>query len=248
MGADRAPLPLSVFVPAYNAAATIEGVLERIPGETWDIIEAVTVVDDGSQDATAEVLRGLQGKYPKLQICSFPANRGYGAAVRKGLEVCRGLGTDYIACLHADGQYPPEALLDFVRHMQRFGIDVLQGSRHKDGGALAGGMPRYKWLAGKCLTWIENRVFGLSLTDYHSGFLVYSRRAVATVPVSELSGYFDFDLEFIAYARKRALVINELAIPTRYGDEVSYLNPVVYGLKALRVLAKYVVGHYNPTT
>ena len=128
---------------------------------------------------------------------------------------------------------------------EEHGIDVLQGSRHKDGTALAGGMPRYKWLSGKILTWLENKTFGLAMTDYHSGFLLYSRRAAQEIPFEELSSYFDFDLEVIASARARGLVVAEQGIPTRYADEESHLNPIWYGLRCLRVMLRYRLGRYR---
>jgi glycosyltransferase involved in cell wall biosynthesis len=236
---------LSVFVPAYNAADTLSGVIARIPDEAWPIIEAVHIINDGSTDATARVAMTIAQKYPKVRLHSLPSNQGYGQAVRQGIKLCLAGGADYIGCLHADGQYPPEQLLPFVQHMHARGIHVLQGSRHKDGGALAGGMPFYKYVAGKCLSWLENKTFGLHLTDYHSGFLVYSRTALLTVPVDRLSGYFDFDLEFIAWARSKGLTVDELPIPTRYHGEVSHLNPVRYGLRALGVMGKYVTGRYR---
>jgi glycosyltransferase involved in cell wall biosynthesis len=239
-------MSVCVFIPAYNAAATVSEVLARIPAETWDAVQSVIVIDDGSTDETARVVEGLQRKYAKLVLVSSPQNRGYGPTVRRGLKLALETGADAIACLHADGQYPPEKLPAFFAHMQEHGIDVLQGSRHKAGGALAGGMPVYKWLAGKVLTGLENLAFGLKLTDYHSGFLVYSHRAVTEVPIDELSGYFDFDLEFIARARQRGLSIDELAIPTRYADEESHLNPIRYGFRVLRVTAKFLSGRYDP--
>lgn len=233
-------------MPAYNAASTLGDVVRRIPPDAWRIIDAVFVVNDGSADETAAVATRLAEQFPKLRLHSFPQNKGYGEAVRQGMRLCFDTGTDYIACLHSDGQYPPEQLYPFVQHMRENGIDVLQGSRHKQhGGALAGGMPLYKYVAGKVLTALENTVFGLRMTDYHSGFLVYSRRAIATVPIDRLSGYFDFDLEFIAWARSKGLVIDELAIPTRYAGEVSHLNPVWYGLRALGVMGKYLTGRYS---
>ena len=90
-----------------------------------------------------------------------------------------------------------------------------------------------------------HKVFGLRMTDYHSGFLVYSRRALLAVPLDRLSGYFDFDLEFIAWASSKGLVIDELAIPTRYAGEVSHLNPIWYGLRALGVMGKYLTKRYG---
>ena len=167
--------------------------------------------------------------------------------MRDGLRRCvEETEAEYIVCLHADGQYPPESVLPFVAYMAEHGVDVLQGSRHREGTALEGGMPRYKWLAGKILTWMENRAFGLEMTDYHSGFMLYSRRAASTIPFDELSTYFDFDLEVIASARARGLVVDEQGIPTRYADEESYLNPIWYGLRCLRVMLRYRMGFYRP--
>jgi glycosyltransferase involved in cell wall biosynthesis len=236
---------LGIFIPAYNAAATLPEVIARIPDGLWADIGAVTVIDDGSTDATAAVVKGLMARYPKLRLVSFEKNRGYGQAVRRGLGSCREADCDYSACLHADGQYPPERLADFMRHMQRHGVDILQGSRHLEGTARQGGMPRYKIIAGRALTWWENRCFGLDFTDYHSGFLLYSRRALKTIPFEKLSGYFDFDLEVIATARALGLKLAELGIPTRYAGEKSYLNPFKYGLRVLRVTVKYRLGAYG---
>jgi hypothetical protein len=107
-------------------------------------------------------------------------------------------------------------------------------------------MPKYKWLAGVILTWMENKTFGLQMTDYHSGFLLYSRKAAINIPFEELSHYFDFDLEVIAAARARGLKVDELGIPTRYADEESHLNPIWYGLRCLRVMLRYRLGAYRP--
>jgi glycosyltransferase involved in cell wall biosynthesis len=143
---------LSVFVPAYNAAHSIRDVIGRIPEDAWQIIEAVHVIDDDSTDDTERITKRLEHEYPKVHLYSQQPNQGYGEAVRQGMARCLSSACDYVACLHADGQYPPEQLLEFVQHMHSNGIDVLQGSRHKAGAALSGGMPVYKYVAGKCLT------------------------------------------------------------------------------------------------
>lgn len=236
----------TIFIPAYEAAQTIEAVIDRIPAELWDSLCAVLVINDGSTDDTSGAVRRAAARYPKVVLHEQPVNGGYGVAVRRGLELALATPAAYVVCLHADGQYPPEKLPEFLAYMERNGVDVLQGSRHKLGTARAGGMPFYKVVAGRILTWLENKTFGLEMTDYHSGFMLYSRRAVEQIPFAELSYYFDFDLEVIASARARGLVVDELGIPTRYADEESHLNPIVYGLRCLRVMARYRLGRYRP--
>jgi glycosyltransferase involved in cell wall biosynthesis len=238
---------VAIFIPSYNAARTLPAVFERISPELWAAAERVFVINDGSQDDTDAVVGRLAEDQPKICLISRTPNRGYGTVVREGLRRCvEETDAEYIVCLHADGQYPPESVLSFVSYMSQRGVDVLQGSRHRDATALEGGMPRYKWLFGKILTWMENRTFRLAMTDYHSGFLVYSRRAASTIPFDQLSTYFDFDLEVIASARARGLVVDELGIPTRYADEDSHLNPIWYGLRCLRVMIRYRMGAYRP--
>jgi glycosyltransferase involved in cell wall biosynthesis len=236
----------TIFIPAYNAEKTLEAVIERIPKELWPSICSVLVINDGSRDDTSGAVRRAAARHPKVVLHEQQLNQGYGSAVRKGLRLALETPAAYVVCLHADGQYPPEKLPEFLPYMERQGVDVLQGSRHKSGTARAGGMPRYKVAAGHLLTWLENRAFGLQMTDYHSGFMLYSRRAAAEIPFDRLSTYFDFDLEVIASARARGFVVDELGIPTHYGDEESHLNPIVYGLRCLRVMLRYRLGRYRP--
>jgi glycosyltransferase involved in cell wall biosynthesis len=234
-----------IYMPAYNAAQTLPGVIERIPPAAWSLCDDVVIVDDGSTDDTAAIIDALAVRHAAIRRISFSRNQGYGAAVRAGLTALAETPVDYYACLHADGQYPPEMLEPFVRHATAARLDVLQGSRHLHGTARRGGMPFYKLLAGHALCAMENAVFGLQLTDYHSGYLVVSRRVIERIDIEKLSGYFDFDLEMIAAARQRGLTIGELGIPTHYGNEVSYLNPAVYGVRVLVVLGKYLLGVYR---
>jgi glycosyltransferase involved in cell wall biosynthesis len=236
----------TIFIPAYLAEHTLEAVIERIPKELWDSICAVLVINDGSPDDTSGVVRRIAQRYPKVALHEQTVNQGYGSAVRRGLKLALETPAQYVVCLHADGQYPPEKLPEFLPYMAAHGVDVLQGSRHKLGTARAGGMPRYKVVAGRILTWLENRTFDLAMTDYHSGFMLYSRRAVEQIPFDRLSHYFDFDLEVIASARARGLRVDELGIQAHYGDEESHLNPILYGLRCLRVMLRYKLGRYRP--
>lgn len=237
--------PVSVFIPAFNAEATIGSVIDRFPAALWQSINRVYIINDGSADRTGQVIGDIARNQPKCVPVQQTRNRGYGETVRNGLQLCSKDGCSYAVCLHADGQYPPESIEAAVTAMRNYGLDLLQGSRIASGTALSGGMPLYKYVAGTLLTMLENRVFGLALTDYHSGFLVYGRRVLETVRFHELSSSFDFDLEVIAAARAASLVIGEIPIPTRYAGEKSYLNPVTYGMRVLGVMVNYCFGGYR---
>ena len=167
-----APLPLSVFIPSYNASLTISGVLSRIPDDAWEIIQSVFVINDGSQDDTEKVVQSLMEKYEKLQIFSFETNQGYGEVVRKGMTLGVKSGTEYVVCLHADGQYPPEKLGEFVEYMRSRGLDVLQGSRHKDGGSTSGRDAELQIrsrqafdMAGEFRFWVEDDGLSFRISD-----------------------------------------------------------------------------------
>ena len=239
------PREISIFIPSYNAAATIGNVIERVPLHLWQSIKCVYLINDGSSDRTGSVLDAIAGANAQCRAVHHGCNRGYGATVKRGLALCRDDGCRFAACLHADGQYPPESIGPFVEKMRTERIELLQGSRVASGTALSGGMPLYKYIAGRVLTALENRVFGLSMTDYHSGFLVYGRKVLDTVPFDRLSGSFDFDLEVIAAVRSMGMSVGELPIPTRYAGEKSYLNPFTYGLRVLRVVARFASGKYR---
>lgn len=238
-------MKLCVVIPAYNAARHIEGVLGRVAPLVAHGLEEVIVVDDGSRDATAELVQGFRARGFSLRLFARTKNGGYGAAMKDGLALVRDLDPDVVACIHADGQYAPEALPGLLEQLSQRRLDLLQGSRIAGGTALSGGMPLYKYVGNAVLNRIENLTLGLSFTDYHSGYLVYGRAALA-LPFARFSDSFDFDLEVIAAARCHGLAVGEAPIPTHYGDEVSHLNPLTYGLRVLRVMWNYKRSHYAP--
>lgn len=225
-----------MVVPAYQAESTLARTLARIPAPDRVHIQRILVVDDGSRDRTREAALEIASGDPLVEVVSHQVNRGYGPAVKTGLARARSSGCDVAAVLHADGQYPPERVVEFARICLERNLSILQGSRHRSGGARRGGMPVYKILAGKMLVALENRVFGLSLTDYHSGYIFHHRSALDRIPYESLGDSFDFDLQVIASAVARGLAVGEEAIATRYAGEVSHLRPVSYGLRVLRVL------------
>jgi glycosyltransferase involved in cell wall biosynthesis len=232
-----------IVIPAYQAALHIRGVLDRIAALDAPELKLVVVVNDGSSDETSQRVREAGFTRCELRLIERPRNGGYGAAMKDGLDAARQLDPEIVACIHADGQYSPEVLPALCSALSLAGRDLIQGSRIASGTALSGGMPRYKFVANALLNRLENHTLGLSLTDYHSGYLVYGRRALA-LGYRSLSDSFDFDLELIACARAHGLSVGEAPIPTHYGDEVSHLNPVSYGLRVLRVMWNYRRGRY----
>lgn len=232
-------MKIGMFIPAYQAASTLDEVFRRIPEDLWPHLETIVVVDDGSTDGTFEVIGRWMERDRRIARIRHPVNQGYGKSVRDGLEILRASRCEVGVCLHADGQYPPELVLPLARRMTERQLDLLQGSRHLAGGARSGGMPFYKIVAGRILVGLENLVFRAHLTDYHSGFLFYSRRALQGIPFHRLGVSFDFDLQVIACSFALGYSVGEEAIPTRYAGEISHLNPVGYGLRVLRVLGKF---------
>jgi glycosyltransferase involved in cell wall biosynthesis len=235
----------AVLMPAYNAAATVERVFERIPESARERIAHYVVVDDGSRDATAAVLERIACTTPGMEVIRHPRNRGYGGAIKTLLGRAVELGADAGIVLHADGQYSPEKIPELLAPLDAGTADIVQGSRMLGGGALKGGMPFYKYVSNKALTAVENAAFGLHLAEYHSGYMLYSRHAMNTIPWRNLSASFDFDLEMIVLAKVHGMRVAEVAIPTIYAGEKSHLNPVKYGFDVLGVVVAYLRGHYH---
>jgi len=228
-----------VLMPAYNAGATIEQVFARIPAGAEQRITRYVVVNDGSSDETPAALARLQARHANLTVLTHARNRGYGVAEKTLLSYALKEKADVGIILHADGQYSPECIPDLLRPFDEDAADLVQGSRMLGGGALKGGMPLYKFIANKALTAIENAAFGMRLAEYHSGYMLYSRKMLQSIPFLKLSDSFDFDLEMIVMAHVKGLRIVEIAIPTMYAGEASHLRPIPYGMKVLSVVWSY---------
>lgn len=234
-----------VLMPAYNAGATVEKVFARIPEEARRRIVRYVAVNDGSKDDTAAALARVQEQFPNLVVLDHGVNRGYGEAEKTLLRYAVKEGADVGVLLHSDGQYSPEKIPELLEPFDRDTADLVQGSRMLGGGTLRGGMPLYKFVANKALTAIENWAFGLNLAEYHSGYMLYSRKAMTTLPWEKLSNSFDFDLEVMVLALLKGLRIAEIAIPTIYAGEKSHVNSVKYGFDVLRVVSDYRRGKYH---
>jgi len=234
-----------VLMPAYNAGATIEKVFARIPPAVRDRITKYVVVNDGSRDDTAAAIKRLQAQFPNLAGLRHEVNRGYGGVQKTLLGYAVEHGADIGIGLHSDGQYSPESIPELLAPIEAGAAEIVQGSRMLGGGALRGNMPLYKFVANKSLTAIENWAFGLKMAEYHSGYMLYARRAMTEIPFPKLSNSFDFDLEMIVMAKVKGLRVREIAIPTIYADEKSHLRPVQYGMRVLKVVRDYRLGKYD---
>ena len=228
-----------VLMPAYNAGSTIEQVFARLPAAAKERIRKYVVVDDGSTDDTQAALARLRTQYPGLVILTHAVNRGYGAALKTLLAHAVEQGAGAAIVLHSDGQYSPEKIPELLRPFDEDTAELVLGSRMLGGGALRGRMPLYKYIANKSLTAIENWAFGMKLAEYHSGYMLYSKKALESIPFRKLSDSFDFDLEMIVMARMKGLRIAEIAIPTIYAGEISHLKPIQYGLRVLSIVWAY---------
>jgi glycosyltransferase involved in cell wall biosynthesis len=236
---------LFVVIPAYQAALTLESVFNRIPNEIYDRGARIIVVNDGSTDDTAAVAERIALSRPNVEVIEHPKNKGYAQAQKTGFSHALQQHADIVALLHADGQYAPELLPQLVAPLDNDEADLVMGSRMLERGALKGGMPLYKYIANKSLTAIENFAYGLRVSEYHSGYMLYSRRCLMTIPFTKLSDTFHFDGEMIMMAGKKRLRIREIAIPTRYADEKSHLKPVQYGLDVLKIIWQNYRGKYE---
>lgn len=243
---STAQLRLVIIVPAYNASKTLERVFERIPPAIQPQIVNYIVVNDGSTDDTAAVLTRLQQRYPDVLALHHDGNQGYGAAEKTLLRRAVETDADVAVLLHADGQYAPEELPRLLEPFAFEAADIVQGSRMMEGqAALQGGMPRYKYVANRGLTAIENMAFGLRMAEYHSGYMLYAKRALREIPFEKLSNSFCFDQEMLIMAKVKGLKIVQRPIPTHYGDEISHLKPIRYGLHVLSLVWAYKRGYYH---
>jgi glycosyltransferase involved in cell wall biosynthesis len=233
-----------VVMPAYNAAKTIESVFERIPKKTLKKISRFVVVNDGSKDGTADILKRLSKKY-RITVLTHNPNRGYGAAQKTGFQKAVQDGADIAVLLHSDGQYAPEIMDKLLKPLEEGSADIVQGSRILGGGAIEGGMPLYKYVGNRALTCMENIAYGMKMAEYHSGYMLYSKKALTSIQFEKLSNTFHFDGEMLLMAGKKKLRILELPIPTRYATEESHLNPITYGFDVIKIIVKNWMGKYD---
>lgn len=224
-----------VVLPAYNAEKTLEATYREIP---MDVVDEVVLVDDASSDSTLLKARELGIRH----VIRHESNRGYGGnqktCYRKALEI----GADIVVMLHPDYQYTPQLIHAMTSIIGNGVYPVVFGSRILGKGALRGGMPMYKYVANRLLTFLQNLLLNQKLSEYHTGYRAFSGKVLRSLKLEENSDDFVFDNEMIAQIFAKDYEIGEITCPTKYFEEASSINfrrSAIYGLGVLRVSLRY---------
>jgi 2-polyprenyl-3-methyl-5-hydroxy-6-metoxy-1,4-benzoquinol methylase len=226
--------PIHVVLPAYKATRTIPDVVKEMPADAAD---RALLIDDASPDETTAIALSSG-----LDVLRHPANRGYGASQKTGYTRALRDGAAVIVMVHADNQYDPGLVADMAEPILAGDADVVIGSRLLVDRAVAGGMPRWKWVGNRLLTGIENAVFGVRFSEYHTGYRAFSADFLRSIPFLRNSDDFVFDQEIFAQMLARGARVVEIPIPTRYFHEASsvdFVTSLRYALKTLWVLGRY---------
>lgn len=224
---------IAVVMPAYNAAKTLEATVNELPA----LVDTKILVDDHSRDDTANLARSLG-----LRVLVHDRNYGYGRNQKTCYREALATGADIVIMVHPDYQYKPTLVAAMAGMIASGVYDVVIGSRILGGGALRGGMPRYKYVANRLLTAIQNVFLGAKLSEYHTGFRGFSRQVLETLPLLEDSDDFVFDNEMLVQTVHFGFRIGEISCPTKYFDEASSIRfgrSVKYGFGVLGSSLKY---------
>ena len=223
-----------VVLPAYNAERTLEQTVAEIP---LDYVDEVVLVDDGSSDHTVELARRL-----RLPTVVHSKNLGYGANQKTCYREALARHADVVIMLHPDYQYTPKLIVAMASLVAIGQYDVVLGSRILSEGALKGGMPLYKYVSNRLLTFVENVLLGVKLSEYHTGYRAFARQVLTTLPLEMNSDDFVFDNQILAQAVAFGYSIGEVSCPTRYFPEASSIGirrSVVYGFGVLRTAISF---------
>jgi glycosyltransferase involved in cell wall biosynthesis len=232
---DSRPPKVVVVMPAYNAEKTLPATLRDLPKGT---ASEIILVDDCSKDSTVQIARDHG-----LTVIIHPRNRGYGGNQKTCYAEALSRGADIVIMLHPDYQYDARVTPHAIGIVTLGICDVILGNRIRSREeALSGGMPRWKYVANRILTFLENVAFGQNLGDFHSGFRVYRREVLERISYEQNSDDFVFDTQFLAQVARSGFRIGDIPIPVRYFREASSINfrrSVRYGFGTLGVICLY---------
>ena len=231
---------VAVVLPAYNAALTLRRTCAEIPR---DVVDDVILTDDCSRDDTVAIARELG-----LHVVSHDRNRGYGGNQKSCYQAALDRGADIVVMLHPDYQYSPQLVTAMAAMIASGHYDAVFASRILGGGALRGGMPRYKYVFNRVLTLAQNLLMRQKLSEYHTGYRAWSRAVLERLPLLSCSDDFVFDNQMIAQAAWFGFELGEISCPTRYFAEASSINfrrSCVYGVGVLRTAATYRLARWG---
>lgn len=230
-----------VVLPAYNAALTLEKTYNEIPLE---LVDEVVLVDDNSKDNTIEIAQKLGIHH----IIRHDSNKGYGGNQKTCYKKALELGADIIIMLHPDYQYTPR-LIPAMASVIAYGVyPVVLGSRILGGGALKGGMPLYKYVSNRLLTFTQNLLLGEKLSEYHTGYRAFARHVFDAINIENNSDDFVFDNQMLSQIFMAGFRVAEITCPTRYFEEASSINfrrSVVYGLGVLQTSLQHFLHKHG---
>lgn len=228
---------IGIFIINYNAVNLLTKTIDRIPKDVYNQVEEIFLIDDCSKDNSYYAALGykLEHNIDKLSVMQNDTNQGYGGNQKVGYQYAIDKGLDYVALLHGDGQYAPELLGKLFQPLIEGTADAVFGSRMSEPGkALKGGMPLYKYVGNRILTIIQNKLSGLNLSEYHSGYRLYSTAALKDIPFEKFTNDWYFDTQILLALAERNKKIVEIPIPTYYGDEICHVNGIPYALNCIK--------------
>lgn len=224
-----------VILPAFNAEKTLEKTIQDIPS---DIVDEIILVDDGSHDKTVAIARSLH-----LSVYCHDKNKGYGANQKTCYNLALEGGADIIVMIHPDYQYDPKVIKYLVGFIEEGYLDVMLGSRIRTRQeALAGGMPLYKYLANRFLTFFENVLSGQNLSEWHTGMRAYRREVLEKIDFEKNSNDFIFDTQILFQIIEKGFRIGDIPVPVRYTAETSSINfmrSLWYGILTLSIAVQF---------
>jgi glycosyltransferase involved in cell wall biosynthesis len=231
-----------VVMPAYNAARTLRRTYDEVMAH--GIVDLVIVVDDASQDETVAIARTLD----RVQVEVHPMNRGYGANQKTCYRLALAAGADVVIMIHPDYQYTPQLIPAMAGLVANGLYPCVLGSRILGGGALAGGMPLWKYIANRFLTFVDNLFFGAKLSEYHTGYRAFSRKLLEQLPIEKNSDDFVFDNQILAQVIWLECAIGEVTCPAKYLPEASSINfrrSVRYGFGCLATALRFRLARWG---
>jgi glycosyltransferase involved in cell wall biosynthesis len=231
---------VAVVLPAYNAEKTLEMTYREIP---CDIVDDIILVDDASTDETVSLAKKLN-----IRTIVHTKNVGYGGNQKSCYKAAMDQRADIIIMLHPDYQYTPKLISAMAFLLESGEFDVVLGSRILGGKAIAGGMPLYKYISNRFLTFVQNLLMGAKLSEYHTGYRAFSRKVLETVPLRKNSNDFIFDNQMLSQILYANFRVGEITCPAKYFPQASSINfsrSLLYGFGCLKTALQFRLSKWG---